>query len=73
MVRICKYFVIKKRLVVQAFKNQTDNEWANKEALYGQFAYAYQWTPEQVDRIPYDRLSYLMETFKEIKMKENQK
>jgi len=58
---------------VQALKGQTDNEWANNEAMYGWFAYAFHWTPEQVDNIPNDRLSYLMTVFKEIKMKENQK
>jgi len=58
---------------VQALKGQTENEWANKESLYGWFAYCYHWTPEQVDNIPHDRLVYLMTTFKEIKIKENQK
>lgn len=58
---------------MQALKGQTDNQWANTEAQYGWFAYYYHWTPEMVDSIPNDRLSYLMETFKTIKIKENGK
>jgi len=58
---------------VQALKGQTDNEWATNEAMYGWFAYAFHWTPEQVDKIPYDRLTYIMSSYQEIKRKENQK
>lgn len=58
---------------MQALKGQTDNEWAKRESLYGWFAYNYHWTPEQVDKIPHDRLAYLMETYKTIKQKENGK
>jgi len=57
---------------VQALKGQTDIEWANVESMYGWFAYFFHWTPEQVNKIPYDRLSYLMAMYKEIKQKENQ-
>jgi len=57
---------------VQALKGQTDNHWANKESMYGWFAYNFHWTPEDVDKIPYDRLEYINTVFKEIKMKENQ-
>jgi len=57
---------------VQAFKGQTDNTWANNEAMYGWLAYIYHWTPEQVDKIPTDRLTYLMTIHNEIKLKEKQ-
>jgi len=58
---------------VQALKGQTDNEWANRESMYGWFAYAFHWTPEQVNKIPNDRLTYIMASYQEIKRKENQK
>jgi hypothetical protein len=58
---------------VQALKGQTDNEWASNEAKYGWFAYLFHWTPEQVDKIPYDRLTYLMTVYKEIEQKKNDK
>jgi hypothetical protein len=58
---------------VQALKGQTDNEWANTESMYGWFAYAFKWTPEQVDKIPYDRLTYISTTFNEIERKKNSK
>ena len=72
MVRVYKSNSIKKRLVVQALKGQTDNIWANAEALYGWFAYFFNWTPEQVDKIPYDRLIYLITIHNEMKRQENQ-
>ena len=51
---------------MQALKGQTDNDWANKESLYGWFAYMFHWTPDQVDKIPDDRLSYLIAVHNEI-------
>jgi hypothetical protein len=57
---------------VQALKGQTDNQWATRESLYGWFAYTFHWTPEQVDKIPYDRLTYIMSVYREIKRKENE-
>jgi hypothetical protein len=73
VVKFFKSHTGKKRLVVQALKGQTDNEWANTESMYGWFAYFFHWTPEQVDKIPYDRLTYISTTLKEIKRKENSK
>jgi hypothetical protein len=40
--------------------------------MYGWFAYAFNWTPGQVDKIPYDRLTYIMSVYREIKRKENE-
>ena len=57
---------------MQALKGQTDNVWANNESMYGWFAYAFNWTPGQVDKIPYDRLTYIMSVYREIKRKENE-
>jgi len=57
---------------MQALKGQTDNIWANQESLYGWFAYFFHWTPEQVDKIPNDRLIYIMSIHNEIKRKENE-
>lgn len=56
---------------MQALKGQTDNEWATKEALYGWFAYNFHWTPEQVDNIPDDRLTYLIAVRNELKREED--
>ena len=70
---IFKHDTSKKRLVVQALKGQTENYWANKESTYGWFAYAFHWTPEEVDKIPDDRLGYIMACFEVIKKKENGK
>jgi len=42
-----------------------DHDDLNNEVMYCFFAHYFHWTPEQVDRIPYDRMVYILELEKE--------
>ncbi len=50
-----------------------DNEEANNEVLYWAMAKSFGFTPEQVDRMPYDRVIYFQELKKTRKKNEKTK